>query len=638
MALLFSILAYAQRQKPFGPQPEVGKPMVDFTLTDITNYKATTANLNDFKGKWVFLDFWFTGCKVCVESWPKVNEFQNQFKDKIQYMLIGDVDDSPGSWQKSEGTKRVFEKMKAKQNLIIPCVYDSLLTRKWGINAMPYIIIIDPNGIVKAITDGRDLTAEKIKELIAGGSPDIFPSIYQRIRFGVGVDHINPKPSDSLILFQSSLNKYNNEDFEAYPVDFQLNQNKFIRKGVQLAGLPLYMIYNCAYFGEPNWTRYSPLYSYVYPKPILEISDSTFFKIDVADQKKGVYNYKISLPVYKTVNKENIMGIMQNDLKSYFGYDSSIETRKMPYYSLVVLPGGIKKLINSGTPKRFEGEGTSPAGFKALGFRLNQLIGSISQHNKELQKIPFLDETGILDPIDLIIDADMSQLNGVKRELQKNGLDIVKREREFKVLVIRDPKPKTFITSEMLTNRLLSKADSNQINKIIQQYIPFSKAPDWNNLAKALKDRFPENSENLFIRSKAEEILLNTKVEYYLAKQDLMNFETYIKPYSLKYLNNIKRASLLKYAYFLFKHSLDTDILQLAHEWSKIYLISKDVTMNDWFVCRNVLYKIRKLKGIKDIWSTADGPYTMKGILKSDPNNKLYQETLAKMEKGEPTW
>src|SRR5438309_1226849 len=72
--------------------PEIGKPCPDFTLNEIYNYPKSKASLQDFKGKWLILDFWSRGCTACIQSFPKLNELTKEFKDKVQIVLVG-VDD-----------------------------------------------------------------------------------------------------------------------------------------------------------------------------------------------------------------------------------------------------------------------------------------------------------------------------------------------------------------------------------------------------------------------------------------------------------------------------------------------------------------------------------------------------------------
>ncbi|WP_316812857.1 redoxin family protein [Pedobacter heparinus] len=604
--------------------PEVGRAMPDFILKKVTGYKTNHASLKDFKGKWLFLDFWFTGCISCIESFPKINEFQKQFGSEIQYMLVAAVDDGPGSWNKSEPTKRVFEKLRIKQGLVVPCAYDSVLTKKWKIGAMPYIIIIDPNGIIRSITTGVDLTASKIKELINGRNPNFALTAGKRLKFEGGVDNSFPKEKDSLVYFQSLFTRYTGETHEAKALDYQLISNEFTRKGYRMVGNPLYMIYNLAYFGEFNWDASSPLHGRIYPMPILQIKDSIAFDWNM-QLNKGQYNYSLTLPTFSKPTKEYVMQVIQNDLKNCFGYEVRMETRKMPVYLFIAKANALEKLKNKGMPESFTGEATCPAGFSAVRKRMKDLIPFLTQHLKESHYIPFFDETAITDRIDITINADMSQIDQVKRELQRNGLDLMMGEREFKVMVIYDAKGEKFFTTDDFTykSKVFTSQDSAKINTIIAKFVTPNLKPNWNGLNEALDINYS---------NQAEEIEWRTKTEYYKANLDVINFERSVKVYASKFIHMIHPTKLSEYAKFVFRYSLNEDLLEDADQWRRIYLNTGSI--DEWFTAANVLYKLsliknQKIKGLE---------YMKTVVLKAEPSNKCYQETLAKMEKGEPTW
>ena len=53
---------------------------------------------------------------------------------------------------------------------------------------------------------------------------------------------------------------------------------------------------------------------------------------------------------------------------------------------------------------------------------------------------PFIDETGLTQQFDFIITEQVKNFDEFKKYLQTLGLDLVKGEKEMKVVVIRDPK------------------------------------------------------------------------------------------------------------------------------------------------------------------------------------------------------
>src|SRR5258705_13906132 len=92
-ALIFiGIICFFKISGQTGDIPEIGKRIPDYTFTSVINFPANKLSLHDLKGKWVFLDFWATKCTSCIQSFPKVNLLQKQFKDSVDFILVGTND------------------------------------------------------------------------------------------------------------------------------------------------------------------------------------------------------------------------------------------------------------------------------------------------------------------------------------------------------------------------------------------------------------------------------------------------------------------------------------------------------------------------------------------------------------------
>ena len=60
---------------------------------ELKGINVPDANLKNFKGKTLFLNFWGTWCPPCVKEWPSVQELYETRKGKIDFVLIAMQDD-----------------------------------------------------------------------------------------------------------------------------------------------------------------------------------------------------------------------------------------------------------------------------------------------------------------------------------------------------------------------------------------------------------------------------------------------------------------------------------------------------------------------------------------------------------------
>lgn len=54
--------------------------------------KGTTLNFVDTKGKVVFINFWATWCPPCIAEMPSIQALYNDYKDKVEFLLITNED------------------------------------------------------------------------------------------------------------------------------------------------------------------------------------------------------------------------------------------------------------------------------------------------------------------------------------------------------------------------------------------------------------------------------------------------------------------------------------------------------------------------------------------------------------------
>lgn len=445
-----SITCLAQVQLP---EPEVGKPCPDYMLNDIAFYSKKKANLSDFKGKWLILDFWAMNCSSCIASFPEVSTTQSLLRDSLQYLMI--TYDDP-----KKENRTIYNRYHKNLKLNMPCAFDGTtpdngIFNQFNIAFLPHAVVIDPKGIVRAVTSKVNII--KLKDLMAGRpvtfrkpsfareKPDYVPVKYDRSR-PLGVN--NNVLADSDFIYRSQLSPWK----PGYPVD---GDEQFIYPTVwdkvyhnkgrfQTLGCPLEYIYWIAYTGRmptqiDGRNGLSNLVGEIWPKPLLEIKDSSLFEHDSATGK-NLFCYSMVVPREKAT--EALMkDVMQNDLRHYFGYHVVIEERDMPYLRMIAKEGAAAMLqsrmtvdtIVATSKGSWQGAEYKNIPFKDF-FRLVKIYIGLSDAND----MPVIDETGIEGNIAINVEWFKNDINSVRKALQKYGLDIVRGEKRMKVLVIKD--------------------------------------------------------------------------------------------------------------------------------------------------------------------------------------------------------
>ena len=112
---------------------------------DYENHKGGKTKLEDFKGKYVYIDVWATWCGPCRAEIPSLKKMEEMYHDKnIVFVSISvDVDKDHEKWKNF-----VSEKQLGGVQLFADKNWNSDFMLSYGINSIPRFILIDPNGKV----------------------------------------------------------------------------------------------------------------------------------------------------------------------------------------------------------------------------------------------------------------------------------------------------------------------------------------------------------------------------------------------------------------------------------------------------------------------------------------------------------
>ena len=127
------------------PKPAVAEDMSENDLAPdvvLNKLEGGTVKLSDYRGKWVFLNFWATWCPPCIYEMPAMELFYQKFKDRNLVMLAVSVDDRNA---KQAVIDFVLDK---KLTFDIFLDTESTVMREFRTNALPSTYIINPEGYV----------------------------------------------------------------------------------------------------------------------------------------------------------------------------------------------------------------------------------------------------------------------------------------------------------------------------------------------------------------------------------------------------------------------------------------------------------------------------------------------------------
>lgn len=124
-----------------------GKEAPDFELKTLD---GTTRRLSDFKRKWIVLDFWGSWCGWCIRGIPSMKKAHEKHKDQMEIIGIA-CNDIDKKWREA-----VDKYSLPWTQLIDSDNKQQSVSVRYAVEGYPTKIVIDPQGIIKAIINGEN--------------------------------------------------------------------------------------------------------------------------------------------------------------------------------------------------------------------------------------------------------------------------------------------------------------------------------------------------------------------------------------------------------------------------------------------------------------------------------------------------
>lgn len=143
---------------------KIGEQIADADLYDLN---GKIHHLSDNKGKFILLDFWSRGCGPCMMALPEMKEIAETYKDKLEVISLSI--DNEKNWREVSATKNMtWQNLNELQG-------SNGLYAKYGVNGIPFYIIISPDGVLlhKWMGYGQGLLKFKIRRWIGSDKKEM---------------------------------------------------------------------------------------------------------------------------------------------------------------------------------------------------------------------------------------------------------------------------------------------------------------------------------------------------------------------------------------------------------------------------------------------------------------------------------
>jgi len=136
----------------------IGAVASDFTMK---NTEGNDFTLSSLRGKYVLIDFWASWCSPCRSENPNIVKAYNNFKDKGFDIVSVSLDRDKDAW-----VNAIKEDHLTWHNVSDLKFWNNVVARSYGVQSIPYNLLLDKNGEIIAMNLRGETLAQKLKEVM----------------------------------------------------------------------------------------------------------------------------------------------------------------------------------------------------------------------------------------------------------------------------------------------------------------------------------------------------------------------------------------------------------------------------------------------------------------------------------------
>lgn len=110
--------------------------------------------------KFIVLDFWATWCAPCLGALPHMNQLQKKFEDHKDLVFLSLTDEHPRK------IKEILPRFHFESSIISDTTGNT--QKRYGIESIPTVVLIDNTGYIKWVGDPKNLTGDIIDTFLKG--------------------------------------------------------------------------------------------------------------------------------------------------------------------------------------------------------------------------------------------------------------------------------------------------------------------------------------------------------------------------------------------------------------------------------------------------------------------------------------